>query len=129
MHALSAVCAGAGSVRQLRRLRRMPLMSMRQWMRRFIFWLGAVLVGVAAISFAGLAAQASDLFLAMVAGRPWVPFLLAPAGLGFSVFLTRKVFPGAQGSGIPQVIAALHMARPERIEAMLSPRIAIGKVV
>jgi len=116
-------------MKRLRRLRRMPLLSVRQWTRRFVFWIGAVVVGVAAISFAALADRASDLFLAMIAGRPWLPFLLAPAGLGFSVFLTRTVFQGSQGSGIPQVIAALHITRPERIEAMLSLRIAIGKVI
>ncbi len=107
----------------------MPLLSRRQWTRRLVFWLGAVVVGAAAIAFASLADQASDLFLVMVAGRPWLPFVLAPAGLGVCLFLTRTVFPGAQGSGIPQVIAALHMTNPERIEAMLSPRIAVGKVV
>ncbi len=116
-------------MKRLRRLRRMPLMSVRQWTRRLVFWLGAVVVGLAAISFAALADRASDLFLAMVAGRPWLPFLLAPVGLGFCLFLTRTLFPGAQGSGIPQVIAALHMSSPERIGAMLSLRIAVGKVV
>jgi H+/Cl- antiporter ClcA len=107
----------------------MPLLSVRQWTRRLVFWLGAIVVGIAAISFAALADRASALFLTLIAGRPWLPFLLAPAGLGVSALLTRTVFPGAQGSGIPQVIAALHIMRPERIQAMLSLRIAIGKVI
>jgi H+/Cl- antiporter ClcA len=39
------------------------------------------------------------------------------------------VFPGAQGSGIPQTIAALHMHDQEMVDRMLSLRIAIGKVL
>jgi H+/Cl- antiporter ClcA len=114
---------------RLRRLRRMPLLSTRQWVRRVAFWLGAVLVGVAAIVFAALADRAGGLFLTAVAGHAWLPFVLAPAGLAISVLLTRTMFPGAQGSGIPQVIAALHMHEPERIDAVLSLRIAVGKVL
>ena len=113
----------------LRRLRRMPLLSRRQWQRRVAFWIGALLVGAAAIVFASLADRAGALFLALVAGRPWLPFVMTPAGLALSLYLTRTVFPGAQGSGIPQVIAALHMQQAERIDAVLSPRIAAGKVL
>ncbi len=85
--------------------------------------------GVAAIAFAALADRVGGLFLAVVAGHAWLPFALAPAGLALSVLLTRTLFPGAQGSGIPQVIAALHMHEPERIDAVLSLRIAVGKVL
>jgi H+/Cl- antiporter ClcA len=113
----------------LRRLRRMPLLSTRQWLRRVAFWVGALLVGGAAIGFAYLADRAGGLFVLAIAGRPWLPFLLAPAGLALSVLLTSKVFPGAQGSGIPQVIAALHMQQSGRIDAVLSMRIAAGKVL
>ncbi len=112
-----------------KRLRRSPLLSLRLWKRRIAFWLGALLVGLVAIAFAFLADHAGDLFLHITAGRRWVPFLLAPAGLAFSVLLTRAFFPGAQGSGIPQVIAALHMTDRARIDAVLSLRIAGGKVV
>ena len=113
----------------LRRLRRMPLLSTRLWLRRVAFWVGALLVGVAAIAFAALADRAGAGFIAVIAGRPWLPFLLAPAGFAFSCYLTRSLFPGAQGSGIPQVIAALHMHERERIDAVLSTRIAVGKVL
>jgi H+/Cl- antiporter ClcA len=55
--------------------------------------------------------------------------VIAPAGLAFSVWLTRRAFPGAQGSGIPQVIAALHMTDRTAVGATLSWRIAFGKIV
>jgi H+/Cl- antiporter ClcA len=45
------------------------------------------------------------------------------------VLLTRKVFPGAQGSGIPQAIAALHVPDPELISRILTWRAACGKVM
>ena len=116
-------------MRRYRRWRRLPMLSTRLWYRRLAFWTGAVLVSAAAIGFAALADLASRLFLHATAGRPWVPFLLAPAGLAMGVFLTRAVFPGAQGSGIPQVIAALHLSRGPAISAVLSLRVAAGKVL
>ena len=93
------------------------------------FWIGAVLVGAAAIVFAEAADLAGQLFQWLIAGRPWVPFVLTPVGLLVSVLLTRSVFPGAQGSGIPQVIASLHMTSKELVDRTLSVRIAVGKVL
>ncbi len=97
--------------------------------RNAAFWIGAVLVGAVAIAFAQLADLAGRLFQAMIAGRPWLPFVLTPAGLAFSVLLTRAVFPGSQGSGIPQVIAALQMTSRDLVDKTLSMRIAVGKVL
>ena len=64
----------------------------------------------------------------MQAPRPWIALLVCPAGLTVSFLLTRYVFPGAQGSGIPQVIAAQHMTDRAAIARVLSPRIALGKI-
>ena len=93
------------------------------------FWVGAVLVGLAAIVFAQAADWAGELFEFLTRGHPWVPFVLTPAGLLLSVLLTRTLFPGAQGSGIPQVIASLHMTSRDLVDRTLSVRIAIGKVL
>jgi H+/Cl- antiporter ClcA len=114
---------------QLRRMARMPLVSPRQWVRRLVFWIGALLVAVVAIGFASAADAAGQLFLHVMQPHPWIVFVLAPAGLAVSVLLTRSVFPGAQGSGIPQVIAALHMTDIRMIDRVLSIRIAVGKVL
>ncbi|HET6608751.1 MAG TPA: chloride channel protein [Rhodopila sp.] len=97
-------------------------------MRRLTFWLGAIVVSVVAIAFAQAANMASDLFLQVIAGRLWLPFVICPVGLAISFLLTRHVFPGAQGSGIPQTIAALHMDDEGLVNRVLSLRIAIGKV-
>ena len=114
---------------RLRRLRRLPLVSPRQWFRRLVFWAGAIVVAAVAIGFANLANRASDFFVTFQAPRPWVAFIICPTGLIVSFLLTRHVFPGAQGSGIPQVIAAQHMTDRDAIARVLSPRIAGGKVM
>jgi H+/Cl- antiporter ClcA len=112
----------------MRRLTRLPLVSPRQWWRRLVFWVGAVVVAGVAIGFAALANLAADLFVGVQAPRPWIALLICPAGLAASFLLTRYVFPGAQGSGIPQVIAAQHMTDRAAIARVLSLRIAAGKI-
>ena len=112
-----------------RRLRRSPLLSLSDWRRRVVFWVGAIVVSLVAIAFAGAANAADRLFHMALAYSPYAPFAIAPVGLALSVWLTVHVFPGAQGSGIPQVIAALEMDDPERINRVLSLRVATGKIV
>ncbi len=114
---------------RLRRAARLPLLSPRQWLRRLGTWVGAVLVAVLAVGFARAADAAQLLSARLLDGRPLLILALAPAGLALSVWLTRRVFPGAQGSGIPQTIAALHMTDPVAIGRVLSPRIAVGKML
>jgi H+/Cl- antiporter ClcA len=115
--------------RLLRFWRQLPLTSPRLWTRRIAFWAGAVLVALVAIAFADLADAAQSLFRLITGPRPWLVLVIAPAGLAVSVLLTRTVFPGAQGSGIPQVMAALHMSDPRQIARLLSARVALGKVL
>jgi H+/Cl- antiporter ClcA len=112
----------------VRRIARLPLISPRQWLRRVVFWTGGVLVATMAIGFATLANHATALFVHIQAPHPWIAFLICPAGLVVAFLLTRHVFPGAQGSGIPQVIAAQHMTDREAVARVLSLRVAFGKV-
>jgi len=115
--------------KRFRRAARLPLFSPRQWARRLVFWVGAILVAFVALAFAQAADAAQDAFAAIVAGRAWLVLFIAPAGLALSVWLTRRVFPGAQGSGIPQTIAALHLVDRQAIATILSLRVACGKIV
>jgi len=94
-----------------------------------VFCIAAVVVGLIAALFSTGVAWATGMFVHITAARPWLPFVLCPLGLGAIVFLTRKVFPGAQGSGIPQAIAGLRMADPRQVDRFLSWRIAIGKIL
>jgi H+/Cl- antiporter ClcA len=113
----------------LRRAVRLPLLSPRQWLRRVGTWGGAVLVALLALGFARAADAAQLLSARILNGRPLLILALAPAGFAVAVWLTRTVFPGAQGSGIPQTIAALHMTDRAAIDRVLSLRVAAGKVL
>ncbi len=65
----------------------------------------------------------------ILADSPWWTFLLSPLVLVMVVFLTRQVFPGSQGSGIPQAIAALRTSDDKLRKHLLSLRMAIGKIL
>lgn len=82
------------------------------------------------VAFAKLADHALALFSTLTTGRAWVPFLLAPSIGMLTVWLTQRLCPGAQGSGIPQVIAATFLAaKGKSVHHLLSLRIAFGKIV
>ncbi len=94
-----------------------------------VFLAGGVLVGLVAIGFASLADRASDLFMRATGAYPWAALVVVPAGLALCVFLTRTAFPGAQGSGVPQVIASIHLTDPARVGSVLSFRVGVGKIL
>ena len=83
------------------------LLSIERWKARLVLWLAGALVGVAAYLFARLAELAqSGLHHLLLHSVLW-PLLLAPMGFVAIVWLTRRYFRGAEGSGIPQTIHAL----------------------
>jgi H+/Cl- antiporter ClcA len=98
------------------------------WNRRLWFFGGAVMVGVIAVGFAVSADVANHLFRSLTERYRFAPLLVTPAGFVLIVYLTRRHFPGAQGSGIPQTIAALSASEAVRAE-LLSLRVATGKVL
>jgi H+/Cl- antiporter ClcA len=99
------------------------------WQRRLLFTIGAALVALAALFLAWAADVAVMLLSRFTAGRGWTIFLITPLGLAFCTFLTCTVFPGAQGSGIPQAMASLHMEDPRHINKVLSLKLTFGKLV
>lgn len=103
-------------------------LSPRRWRRRLVFWGGAVAVGAAAVLFALGSDYVHTLFRSLVGVSPYLPLLVTPLGLAGVVWLTRRYFPGSQGSGIPQTIAALAMDDPTERNKVLSLRIALGKI-
>jgi len=70
--------------------------------------IGAVALGLAAIIFARMGEVAQGLFLHLVAISPYAPFVVTPLMFAGVVHVTRRSFPAARGSGIPQVMAAGH---------------------
>lgn len=111
--------------RRLRYIRRV-LLSPRAWRVRLAFMLGAVLVGIVSAGFGLASQQANRLFFHMVEAWPQAPLLVTPLGLVLVVWLARRFFPGSEGSGINQVIAALELRAKDRV---VSLKLAAGKIV
>ncbi len=95
----------------------------------FVSWGGAILVGVVAAVFAITSGKADLFYRSIFAWNPYIPFLLTPAGFVLGVFLTRKYFSGAEGSGIPQVLISLGESGGGLSNRLLSMRMVVGKVV
>src|SRR5574340_944610 len=108
---------------------RVSLLSARLWLRHMLFWGGAVIVGLAATAFALSSDRAHALFRQVIATSPWLPLLVTPLTLAAVAALTQRFFKGAEGSGIPQTIAAIRMPEGSGRDAVLSLRVAFGKML
>lgn len=130
-HRISAWLSTAPLFENLRQtLRRsLRLVHWRVWQGRLVIWLAAALLSVTIIFFSALVDHATTDFFQLLAWSSYVPLLLTPLGGMLVAYLTRRHFPGAEGSGIPQTIAALKANGNERVEGRLvSLRIVIAKV-
>lgn len=105
------------------------LLSPDAWKIRILFWFGAVFVGLVASGFAIAAEYANEGFNRLLDISPYLPLLVCPLGLMLVSWMTVRYFPGSQGSGIPQSIAALEMVEHSSRKAVISLRIAVGKIL
>ncbi len=103
-------------------------LSLTLWRRRLVFWVGALAVGVISVGFALGADWVQHWFTGTFAGHRWWTLAVTPAGFMLSAFLCRRFFPGAQGSGIPQTIAARVLRTPEQRTRLLSLKLTAAKV-
>ncbi|MDP2056592.1 MAG: chloride channel protein, partial [Thiobacillus sp.] len=108
---------------------RVSLLSARLWLRHMLLWGGAVAVGLAATAFALSSNHAQALFRKLLAISPWLPLLITPLTLAAVAALTQRYFKGAEGSGIPQTIAALRMPEGPGRDRVLSLRLAAAKML
>ena len=108
--------------------RRLRLHSART-QRQLVFLLGGVLIGAAAVALALLADEAQAAFKALIYRSRYVSLVITPIGFLVIACLTRRVFPNSQGSGIPQAIAARHLTDQNARRALVSIRIAFGKML
>ena len=104
------------------------LLSNRHWKKRLVLWGGAVAVGVVSVAFAWAANRAQDLF-GRILFNPWFALALTPLGFILCSWAVRSIFPGSQGSGIPQAIAARHLKNDEARSKLLSLRLTVGKIL
>ena len=110
------------------RRHRAAWLSGKAWIGRAVFTGGAVAIGIASVLFAAAADLASELFHELRRLSPLAPLLLTPAGFALCAWLTRRWFQGAQGSGIPQVMAARRSQDPAHRRHLLGARVTAGKV-
>jgi len=120
--------------RKSRLLRRSRVLwgSLALWRPRLIFWFGACAIGIISVGFARLADLAQRAFAGITASGEWgflLPLVVTPLGFMLSAYLAARYFPNAQGSGIPQAIAARHLRDPEDRTRLLSLRLVFGKIV
>ncbi|RDV05865.1 chloride channel protein [Undibacter mobilis] len=115
-------------IRSARRLRLIKVFSAR-WQRRLLFVMGGIAVGAAAVLLAVLADWAQHAFAILLGYSHYLALAVTPAGFVLAVLLTRQYFPNAQGSGIPQAIAARQLTDQGARARLLSIRVAIGKVL
>jgi len=113
--------------RQARQLKH-HFLKPRLWRTRFVFWGGAIMVGLVAAVFAILSDHADEGFRSIVEYNRYLPLLVTPLGFLLAVYLTRKLFSGAEGSGIPQTLIALGDPGSKLSNKFLSMRMVVGKV-
>jgi H+/Cl- antiporter ClcA len=105
--------------------------SRRLFLQVGLPWGAALLVGLISVLYADWSTDASNAFLGWIAGRSWLAFVITPALTVLALFLTRLWFTGSEGSGIPQVIAALHAPRTEEdtlMRRLFGVRVIVGKI-
>lgn len=108
---------------------RAELSSGRLWLDRAIVLGYAVAAGLFVVVFTIASDRAFGLFLGLYRSHPWAVLLWTPAVTAAIVWATRRWAPGARGSGIPQVKAALHPALPpEKRGLFVSLRLTVAKI-
>jgi H+/Cl- antiporter ClcA len=106
------------------------LLSPRRWQRRAALWSGAVLVALTAIVFAKGGDWCYLLFRRILAHSRFWPFVITPSGFALLAWLTNGVLRTTRGSGIPQVMAALHREEDVQFrQQLIALPVAAGKLL
>jgi len=101
----------------------------RTWIDRAVVLAYAVASGLFVVGFTVAADWAFGMFRMLYNAHGWAVLLWTPALTALIAWATRRWFPGASGSGIPQVKAALHPAvPPERRRVFASLRLTVAKI-
>ncbi|HYP83119.1 chloride channel protein [Variovorax sp.] len=109
---------------------RAELSGWRIWIDRAIVLAYAVVAGLLVVGFTFAADWAFAGFESLYQHTPWAVLLWTPALTAVIAWITGRWFPGAAGSGIPQIKAALHPALPpERVGLFVSLRLTFVKIV
>ncbi len=74
-------------------------------------WVGAIIVGLAAVLYARVVALAQEYYFHWFQSHSYFVSLYSPLAFVFATFLVRRFAPDAKGSGIPQVLQAIEVAK------------------
>ena len=109
---------------------REDLSDWRQWLSRAVVLAFAIAAGLAVVLFTWVSDQAISAFAAMRSWSPWAPLIWTPCCTAALVWVTRRFAPGAAGSGIPHVMAALSTRVPASQQGLfVSLRLSIAKLL
>jgi len=101
----------------------------RLWWERAAVILAAMTAGGVVVLFAKLCDRAFAAFLVLQGRWWWAPLLWTPALTALIVWITRRWFAGAAGSGIPQVMAAIEPdVAPAHQSLFVSLRLSLAKI-
>ncbi|MEP6873315.1 MAG: chloride channel protein [Burkholderiales bacterium] len=109
---------------------RAELSDVRVWLDRAIVLGYAVLAGLCVVAFTIGADWAFEQFRSLEHSFPWAILIWTPAVTALVAYATRRWFPGAAGSGIPQIKAAIDPGLPTgRWGLFASLRLSAGKIL
>lgn len=109
---------------------RLELSDWKVWYGRAIVVALAVIAGLTVVGFTWLSERAFQSFWHLRDLAWWSPLIWTPACTAAVVWLTRRYAPGASGSGIPQVMAALEPAlAPVHRGLFVSLKLSFAKVM
>jgi len=108
---------------------RKEVVDWRMWTSRAVVLIFAVLSGLAVVLMTWMTEEALALFFKGQQALWWGPLLWMPVSTAAIVWLTRRWMPGAAGSGIPQVMAALSPeVEPSSRQLFVSIKLAVAKL-
>ena len=80
------------------------------------------------IGYARLIDFAYARFLGLHSAYPLASLAIVPGVAALATWITRCHFNGAEGSGVPQVVAAVHSPDGNLSSRLLSARVILGKI-
>jgi len=108
---------------------RQELYDWRLWTGRGVVLGFAALAGLTVVAFTWLTEHALARFSTLERQLWWAPLLWVPFSTAAIVWLTRRFAPGAAGSGIPQVMAAITPDVPATSRSLyVSMRLSLAKI-
>jgi H+/Cl- antiporter ClcA len=103
--------------------------SLRAWWSRVVWAVAACVAGAGALYFIYAERWALAFMRQTMQRSPYLMALIVAVGMIVICRLRDLVFPGTDGTGIPQAMAALQVGDEATRARLLSLRIALGKLV